>query len=400
MAKGPMTVTGFIAFAQGWGGLYIRANKLAYDQLKRHPGLGIPNRRGIPDVPERVHWEDDMATDVGTPGRLRLRARALLVADVAPDELDGRRRLPRRATAARSATTTSSATGCASTGASSTARRTPTGARSSSSSRRPATSTATCRPPARERSACRPRADHQLPASAPPLFDAHRTARATSSTRTSDASPSSPTRPSTNCGDSSACRSSTPSSRGATRRRANIRHYAHGIGDANPLWTDPDYRPGRHTARSSPHQLRVRARSVLSGYVGGCPASTPCGRRRSHVACADRSRYEDRDVGPPRRPRRARDPLRRPARSSRSTTSTSRRRTGPRCARESWAPHRAHTARGHEVHGGEAARASRLHLGAAAGDLRVTTDRCVAPTPGMPKTSRWARSCRRWPRDR
>ena len=68
MAKGPMTVTGFIAFAQGWGGLYIRANKLAYDQLKRHPGLGIPNRLGIPDVPERVHWEDDLATDVGTPG--------------------------------------------------------------------------------------------------------------------------------------------------------------------------------------------------------------------------------------------------------------------------------------------------------------------------------------------
>ena len=29
MVKGPMTVTGFIAFAQGWGGLYIRANKLA-----------------------------------------------------------------------------------------------------------------------------------------------------------------------------------------------------------------------------------------------------------------------------------------------------------------------------------------------------------------------------------
>src|SRR3954451_19821315 len=29
MFKGPMTVTGFIAYAQGWGGLYIRANKLA-----------------------------------------------------------------------------------------------------------------------------------------------------------------------------------------------------------------------------------------------------------------------------------------------------------------------------------------------------------------------------------
>jgi acyl dehydratase len=67
MVKGPMTVTGFIAFAQGWGGLYIRANKLAWKQLHKHPGLGIPNRFGIPDVPERVHWEDDLATLVGTP---------------------------------------------------------------------------------------------------------------------------------------------------------------------------------------------------------------------------------------------------------------------------------------------------------------------------------------------
>jgi acyl dehydratase len=67
MAKGPMTVTGFIAFAQGWGGLYIRANKLAWKQLRKHPGVGIPNKFGIPDVPERVHWEDDLATLVGTP---------------------------------------------------------------------------------------------------------------------------------------------------------------------------------------------------------------------------------------------------------------------------------------------------------------------------------------------
>ncbi|MFU2108908.1 hypothetical protein, partial [Paenibacillus larvae] len=42
IAKGPMTVTGFIAFAQGWGGLYIRANKLAWRQVAKHPGLGIP----------------------------------------------------------------------------------------------------------------------------------------------------------------------------------------------------------------------------------------------------------------------------------------------------------------------------------------------------------------------
>jgi acyl dehydratase len=67
MTKGPMTVTGFIAFAQGWGGLYIRANRLAWEQLQKHPGLGIPDRFGIPDVPERVHWDDRLARLVGTP---------------------------------------------------------------------------------------------------------------------------------------------------------------------------------------------------------------------------------------------------------------------------------------------------------------------------------------------
>lgn len=68
MVKGPMTVTGFIAYAQGWGGLYIRANKLAWRQQQNHPGLGIKNRFGIPDCPERVHWEEDFALAVGAPG--------------------------------------------------------------------------------------------------------------------------------------------------------------------------------------------------------------------------------------------------------------------------------------------------------------------------------------------
>jgi acyl dehydratase len=68
LVKGPMTVTGFIAFAQGWGGLYIRANKLAWRQIRKHAGLGIPNGQGIPDVPERVHWEEEFAREVGAPG--------------------------------------------------------------------------------------------------------------------------------------------------------------------------------------------------------------------------------------------------------------------------------------------------------------------------------------------
>ena len=68
MVKGPMTITGFICYAQGWGGLYIRANKLAWQQHHKHPGLGIKNRFGIPDCPERVHWEEEFALKVGTPG--------------------------------------------------------------------------------------------------------------------------------------------------------------------------------------------------------------------------------------------------------------------------------------------------------------------------------------------
>lgn len=68
MMKGPMTVTGFICYAQGWGGLYIRANKLAYQMQQKHPGTGIKNRFNVPDCPERVHWDEDFALEVGAPG--------------------------------------------------------------------------------------------------------------------------------------------------------------------------------------------------------------------------------------------------------------------------------------------------------------------------------------------
>jgi hypothetical protein len=68
LVKGPMTVTGFIAYAQGWGGLYIRAHKLAYQMMTRYPGLGIPNTYGIPNGPERVHWEPEFAQKVEVPG--------------------------------------------------------------------------------------------------------------------------------------------------------------------------------------------------------------------------------------------------------------------------------------------------------------------------------------------
>ena len=68
MLKGPMTVTGFICYAQGWGGLYIRANKLAHKLQVKHPGAGIKNRFNVLDCPERVHWDEAFALEVGAPG--------------------------------------------------------------------------------------------------------------------------------------------------------------------------------------------------------------------------------------------------------------------------------------------------------------------------------------------
>ena len=67
MAKGPMTITGFICYLQGWGGLYVRAHKLAWQMIDRHPATGIKNKYGIPDCPERVHWDEDFARKVGAP---------------------------------------------------------------------------------------------------------------------------------------------------------------------------------------------------------------------------------------------------------------------------------------------------------------------------------------------
>src|SRR5215831_11455359 len=54
--------------------------------------------------------------------------------------------------------------------------------------------------------------------------------------------------------------------------RDNIRHYAHGIGDDNPLWCDPDY-----AAKTSygflvaPPSFLFPLNRILSGYVGGLP---------------------------------------------------------------------------------------------------------------------------------
>jgi acyl dehydratase len=68
VVKGPLTATSVIAFAQGWGGLYIRAHRIAFRMFRAHPALAIPNALGVPEPPERVHWDEAFAREVGVPG--------------------------------------------------------------------------------------------------------------------------------------------------------------------------------------------------------------------------------------------------------------------------------------------------------------------------------------------
>lgn len=67
MLKGPSTVTSFVCFTQGWGSLYVKAHGPAFEMFRRHPALGIPNDLGVPEPPERVHWDSELARAVGVP---------------------------------------------------------------------------------------------------------------------------------------------------------------------------------------------------------------------------------------------------------------------------------------------------------------------------------------------
>jgi acyl dehydratase len=68
VTKGPYTATTAIAYLLGWGGLYVRAHGDAFELFDKHPALGILNEWGVPEPPERVHWDPDLARRVGVPG--------------------------------------------------------------------------------------------------------------------------------------------------------------------------------------------------------------------------------------------------------------------------------------------------------------------------------------------
>jgi acyl dehydratase len=68
VVKGPLTVTDCIGFKIVWGhGPFVRPNRIGFDYRMKHPRAYTKNPFGVPDVPERVHWEDALAQTIGIP---------------------------------------------------------------------------------------------------------------------------------------------------------------------------------------------------------------------------------------------------------------------------------------------------------------------------------------------
>jgi acyl dehydratase len=66
--KGPLTPTAEIAF-ESYFGIYLVGNNVAAQLYAKHPALMIPNEQGVPEPPQRVHWDNAFTQRLlGLPG--------------------------------------------------------------------------------------------------------------------------------------------------------------------------------------------------------------------------------------------------------------------------------------------------------------------------------------------
>ncbi|MFC2001609.1 MaoC family dehydratase N-terminal domain-containing protein [Chloroflexota bacterium] len=69
VVKGPLTIADMIAWISGWGTRpFIRAHRMMLEFRRRHPGFAVISPQGMPDTPEAVHWDNDLARSIGAPG--------------------------------------------------------------------------------------------------------------------------------------------------------------------------------------------------------------------------------------------------------------------------------------------------------------------------------------------
>ena len=70
MVKGPLTVTEIIAFHAGGYGFVpygLRSSRVGYKNRLRIAPFYIKNERGVWDVAQRLHWDDQWAKAIGNP---------------------------------------------------------------------------------------------------------------------------------------------------------------------------------------------------------------------------------------------------------------------------------------------------------------------------------------------
>ena len=70
MAKGPLTVTDVMCFHAGGYGFWPYApapGRIGYHNRQRIPAFYIKNQYGVPDVAQRLHWDDSWAQAIGNP---------------------------------------------------------------------------------------------------------------------------------------------------------------------------------------------------------------------------------------------------------------------------------------------------------------------------------------------
>jgi acyl dehydratase len=66
--KGPLTPTAEIAF-ESFFGIYLVGNVVAMRLYEKHPALMIVNEQGVPEPPQRVHWDNEFTHRLlGLPG--------------------------------------------------------------------------------------------------------------------------------------------------------------------------------------------------------------------------------------------------------------------------------------------------------------------------------------------
>lgn len=69
VAKGPLTMVDIISMHMGLGlsSSGIGPLGLGYKQRRKMPAFYVPDKYGVPDVVQRVHWDHDRAQDLGLP---------------------------------------------------------------------------------------------------------------------------------------------------------------------------------------------------------------------------------------------------------------------------------------------------------------------------------------------